>query len=353
MPDVDPLHRNFDPLKRNADRAERLHQWFTAEIVDGYAARRDRAWSWDHTGEAAYLASVAERRAEWAALLNPPHLTPLDEVRVSAAQVPGGHWLEVPVHSHLSAEGVLVVPEGARRLIVMQHGLGSWPERVFGIPDANNGNRGLGADLVRRGYAVLAPLNLSMVDLRNRAQDLARLAGTTMEGLELARCRLLLDAVADLHPEVDTGAAALIGVSWGGMAAQFWTPLEDRFVAAASVAFFNDRLRKMVVEDPEHYGTFAARGEHHAFLPNHLGVFADAELASLICPRPFLVQHGHHDPIGWSPQIEAEFTRTRRHWDELGVGDRVELHIHDGGHEVDKDNLLAWVDRNFPVTGTA
>src|SRR5699024_5385415 len=142
-----------------------------------------------------------------------------------------GQWLEVPVHQHLSAAGLLVVPPGASRLVVFQHGLGSWPEKVFGVPDADNGYHGIGTDLVGRGYAVLAPMNLTMVEPRNRAQDLARLAGTTVEGIELARCRVLLDAVARLHPQLDTDAA-LVGISWGGMAAQFWTPLEERFVVA-------------------------------------------------------------------------------------------------------------------------
>src|SRR5699024_11011990 len=121
-------------------------------------------------------------------------------------------------------------------------------------------------------YAVLAPMNLITIDPRNRAQDLARVSGTTVEGIELARCQVLMDAVAVLHPDLNASNVALLGISWGGMAAQFWTPLDDRFVTAASIGFFNDRNRKMVVEDEEHYVTFAARGEHHAFLPGHLGV---------------------------------------------------------------------------------
>jgi dienelactone hydrolase len=341
------LQTSEDSEARNLGYLDSLRDWLRSEIVDGYAERRVRDWHWDHGDLASYGHSVADRREAWRRVLNPPDLARTGPVQTGPAAVPDGLWIRVPVHEHLAAEGLLVVPPGARRLVVFQHGLGSSPERVFGLPDADNGYRGVGRQLVDRGWAVLAPMNLTQVGPRNRAQDLARLAGTTMEGIELTRCRVLLDAIAELSPRLDTDAAAMVGISWGGMAAQYWTPLEDRFVVAASIAFFNDRRTKMAVQD-NRYITFADRGEHHAFLPGQLGTFSDAELASLICPRPFLVQHGELDRIAWAPQVEAEFDRSRRHWDLLGVGDRTELHLHPGGHEVEPERLLAWLTRHHP-----
>lgn len=206
---------------RNASYWEQLQRWFTSEIVDDYPDRVRDEWKWDHTSPDAYLASVAGLRERWERLLAPPDLAPIGPPVVTPAA--GGHWLEVPVHQHLVADGLLVVPPGATRLVVFQHGLGSTPERVMGATAEPGGYHRIGQLLVDRGYAVLAPRNLISVDTRNRAQDLARLAGTTMEGIELARCRVLLDTVAARHPELDCEATALLGISWGGLAAQYST----------------------------------------------------------------------------------------------------------------------------------
>ena len=191
-------------------------------------------------------------------------------------------------------------------------------------------------------------MNLAGVARRNRAQSVARLAGTTMEGVEFARFQALLGAVGSLAPAVDTSSVALAGMSWGGLAAQFWTPLEPRVAVAASLGWFNDRPNKMLVEDTR-YVTFHDSGEHHAYLHGHLLGFGDADLASLICPRPLLIRHGRADAIGWWPQVRDEFARARHHWDALGVGERCQLVLHDEGHVIEPNSLLDFLQTHLPV----
>lgn len=332
-----------------------LEDWSQRRLVEQREERNAEAWSIDYTSAEAFEASVADRRELWGRLLAPPLLTASGDAEVEAhPYVAGGFWIDVPIDGELTASGLLVVPPGASRLVVFQHGLGSTPEKVFGAADGAEGSyRAVGRRLVGAGYAVLAPMNLTTVDLRNRAQDIARLAGTTVEGIELSRFRLLLDVVgevacAELGRTIRTDAVAMTGMSWGGMATQFWTPLEPRLAVAASLGFFNDRARKMLVQDSR-YVTFADTDEHHAFLRGHLLGFSDAELAALTCPRPLLVQHGRFDAIGWAPQIRAEFARARRHWELLGLDDRVEYQEHSGGHEVDPHGLVQWLQRVFPA----
>lgn len=325
-----------------------LEDYFRSTLVDGYDALSATLWHRDHSSVEAYAASVADRREEWRRLLAPPNCT-VGDVATRGCAIPGASWLTVQLDHHLTAQGALVVPEGATRLVVFVHGLGSTPERVFGVGDESGVYDGVGARLVTAGYAVLAPMNLIGIPERNRAQALCRLAGTTMEGLEYARCQALLAAVGEVAPELDTAHYALTGMSWGGLAAQFWAPLDDRVAAAATLGFFNQRSNKMVVQD-RRYGTFFDSGEDHAFLPGHLGRgFGDADLASLVCPRPFLVQHGKADAIGWWPQVVEEFGRARSHWEDLGVADRASLQLHDGGHVVEATSLLEWLHRWFPA----
>lgn len=329
--------------ERNSGYAAQIEHFIRRRLVDGYAERATALWKRDSSSEDAYLRSVEPRREEWRALLAPPELAVAGEVEVSDWCVPGGRWIVVPLDDGLTAEGALVVPTGATQLVVFQHGLGSTPERVFGVGDDAEVYDRIGARLVEAGYAVLAPMNLIKVPVRNRAQSLCRLAGTTMEGLEYARFQSLLNAALDLAPELPE-SVIFAGLSWGGCAAQYWAPLEPRIKAVATLGFFNDRPRKMVVEDTR-WSSFYATDGHHAFLQGLLQGFSDADLASLVCPRPFMVQHGRADVIGWWPLVVDELERARAHWDALGIGDRVELQLHRGGHVVDGPALVKWVGR--------
>lgn len=326
-----------------------VENYFRSRLVDRYDELSASLWDRDYSSEDAFLESVASRREQWRAVLGPPELTRSGEVEVRETEVPDGRWIVVRLNDSLTAQGLLVVPEGATRLVVFVHGLESTPERVMGIGGVGAYD-GVGQKLADAGYAVLAPMNLIHIPQRNRAQSLARLAGTTMEGLEFARFQHLLAAAEEIAPDVDFSGYALSGMSWGGMATQFWTPLDDRVRAAATLGFFNQRSNKMVVQDTR-YSTFYDHDEHHAFLQGHLLGFGDADLASLVAPRPFMVQHGRADQIGWWPQVVEEFERAKSHWERLGHPDRVTMQMHEGGHEVVGAGLVDWLSRHFPVQG--
>lgn len=337
-------------LERNRLYQREVENFFRARLVDQYRDRADAAWTRDYSSTDSYLNSVDGMRTAWREVLSPPTLTPSAPCIVEPDWLPRDNapdaeswWLSLPLTDGLTAQAGLAVPKGgASRLVVFQHGLASSPERVFGLGDDAGAYDEVGQLLLAAGFAVLAPLNLTIIGPRNRAQRLARLAGTTMEGLEFSRVQLVLDEAEKLAgPFASTG---LWGCSWGGMSTQFWTPLSDRFDVAITSAFFNDRPNKMVVQDTR-YGTFEDSGEDHAFIPGHLTHFGDADLASLICPRPFQVQIGKRDAIGWWPQIEAEYERARSHWDRLGLDERVDLQLHEQGHRVQGAAGVAWMDQ--------
>lgn len=331
---------------RNSTYLREIENYFRYVLVDDYPARAGKAWTRDYTDSDSYLSSVESMRARWREVLSPPELTVAGKVTVSSNWVPGtdSYWLELPLQGGLTAQAGLALPSGgASRLVVFQHGLGSTPERAFGLGDERGVYDQVGHRLLEAGYAVLAPLNLTQIEPRNRAQRLARLAGTTMEGLEFARLQLLLTQVAQAF-DVPTDQMGLWGSSWGGMATQMWTPLDERFKVAVTSGFFNHRRNKMVVQDTRHV-TFEDTGEDHAFLPGHLTYFSDADLASLICPRPFLVQIGKKDAIGWWPHIVAEFEEARQHWDRLDLSDQIQIDLHDGGHVVRAEVGVDWIEK--------
>ena len=328
-------------MDRQLGYAAALESFFRERWSDSYLTVAEDLWNRDYSSVSAYLHSVEERRAAWKDLLAPPNLGSIHRRTERGSKIDGGTWLKIDLDHGLSAEGLLVGDPQETPLVVFQHGLGSLPERVFGLDDPEDTYGGVGALLVDAGYSVLAPMNLIGIERRNRAQALAKLAGTTVEGLEFSRLQVLLDSL-------NVTRYALAGMSWGGLAAQYWSPLDDRVQAVASLGYFNDRPKKMMVQDAR-YVTFADTGEHHAFLHGLLQGFGDADLASLVAPKPMYVAHGRADLIGWWPQVEAEAERAKAHWSRLGMDGNFTFELHEGGHVIAAPPLVEWLTTHYPV----
>ena len=88
----------------------------------------------------------------------------------------------------------------------------------------------------------------------------------------------------------------------------------------------------MVIPD-ERYSCFLETREEHAFFDGWLTEFTDSDAASLICPRPLLIQTGKKDGIAHWPQVIEEFEVSRTHYEKLGIAERIEMDLHEGGHE--------------------
>jgi dienelactone hydrolase len=316
------------------------------QLIDGYATRAADAWQRDYSSVEALVQSVQPNRERWRELLNPPVMKktgPLTKrVHEPVADI-HGEWVTQPL-GDLKAEGILVLPAGASPespvpLVIAQHGIGSTPESPFGPPEA--AYHSYGRELVKAGFAVLAPFNLRSIPSRNRVERLTRLAGTTLPGLEFTRLQHLLDAVLE-DPRVDGKRVGMWGVSLGGMATMFFTPLEPRIKVSVVSAWFNHRLAKMAVPDPD-YTSFLDTAEEHAFFSGWLTEFADHDVVSLICPRPILVDHGKKDRIADWHDLEKEFTAGRAHYEKLGMPERAQLHLHDGGHEASAEVGVAFM----------
>jgi len=335
-PQADGLKKAVE--SRGDAYARQLETYLRHWLVDDYPGRAAKAWSRDYTSVQAFLKSVAPNRARWQKLLNPPPLVktgelarrpcpPLAELKAE--------WLTLPL-GPLVAEAVFVVPPTATRekpvpLVIAQHGIGSFPERTFGLADDGDAYHSYARELVKAGFAVLAPMNLLGADRRNRIERLCRLADTTLPGIELARLQRLLDEVCR-DPRIDKDRIGIWGVSLGGLATMFWMPLEPRIKAGVVAAWFNHRRNKMAIPDPR-YSCFLETKEEHAFFRGWLVEFTDADAASLICPRALLIQTGKEDKIAHWPQVVEEFEAAREHYKKLGIAERMEMDLHEGGHE--------------------
>ncbi len=311
-----------------------LHKW----LVDDYPDRADRIWNRDYGSVEAFLESVEPNRRRWQKVVKPPELHKsgkLERRPHAPLAERNGEWLTLPLGG-LTAEALLVIPATASPqapvpLVIAQHGIGSSPERTFGVLDEGDHYHRYAEALLDAGFAVLAPMNLRSVERRNRIERLCRLADTSLPGIEFVRVQRLLDEVLQ-DPRIDGERVGMWGVSLGGTATMFWMPLEPRIKAGVVAAWFNHRRNKMVIPDPR-YTCFLETKEDHAFFDGWLTEFTDSDVTSLICPRPLLIQTGKLDRIAHWPQVVEEFEEARVHYEKLGMADRIEMDLHEGGHE--------------------
>ncbi|MHB8902072.1 MAG: dienelactone hydrolase family protein [Thermoguttaceae bacterium] len=330
--------------------AEQLEGYLRKWLVDDYPERAGRAWHRDYSSVEAFLKSVEPNRRRWQAVIRPLALQKTGDLQRRPHPLlgeGGSEWLTLPLGG-LTAEGLLALPEGAGPdhsvpLVIAQHGIGSCPERTFGVLDEGDHYHRYAQALLDAGFAVLAPMNLRSVERRNRIERLCRLADTSLSGIELARMQRLLDEVVK-DPRLDGDRIGMWGVSLGGMATMFWMPLEPRIKAGVVAAWFNDRPNKMAVPDAR-YSCFLETDEDHAFFQGWLTEFGDSDVTSLICPRPLLVQAGKLDRIAHWPQVAAEFERSRMHYERLGMADRIQIDLHEAGHEPRIESGVVFLSR--------
>ena len=321
-----------------------LQQW----IIDDYQQRADQAWNRDYSSFDAFKRSLESNRERWRDILNPPELRktgPLVKQPHPFLEDVGAEWVKLSL-GPITAQGILAFPPGATRdhpvpLIVVQHGIGSYPETPFSV--GHDLYHAYARELLDAGFAVLAPMNLRSMPFRNYIERLCRLIDTTLPGIELVRMQHLLDVVLE-DPRVDADRVGMWGISLGGLATMFWMPLEPRIKAGVVSAWFNHRRNKMALPD-DRYVSFMVVDEEHAFFRGWLTEFTDSDVVSLICPRPLMIHHGKSDRIAHWPQVVEEFNIAKAHYEKLNIADRIEIEIFDGGHEARVGSGVPFLER--------
>ena len=323
---------------------------YLRDVILDYEPRREAYWNRDYSSIEAFETSVEPNRQRWADTIGlfEHDGTPLDPVvepwyedrHVTA------WWVTIGLLGNLRGRGILALPKGRRDpapLVIAQHGIGSCPERVFGLDDPADVYLRYGRTLAEEGFAVIAPMNVSMGPPRARLQRLCKLLGNSLWGLEILRTQRLLDYL-ETRPEVDVSRTGMYGISLGGSYTMFTTPLEPRIKAAVVCAWFNHRRNKMAVDDPR-YSCFLSVNEEHIWIPGWLKEFTDSDLASLICPRPLLVEQGKADGIAWWPMMLEEYEETAEHYRKLGIEDRIDIDLHECGHEIRMEKSLEFLKK--------
>ncbi len=345
-PSKGPMEQMME--QRTLAYKDQLENYLQRWILEGYPERAEIAWKRDYSSIDAFERSVTSNREQWRAILNPPELRKTGSLKKEAhpyLKDIHAEWIELPL-GPVTAQAILAFPEGASKndpvpLVIAQHGIGSYPETPFEMD--NEAYHAYARELLKAGFAVLAPLNLRAKENRNYIERLCRLIDTTLPGIELVRLQHLLDVVLT-DPRIDSDRVGMWGVSLGGMATMFWMPLESRIKAGVVSAWFNHRLNKMAIPD-DRYVSFLVVDEEHAFFRGWLTAFSDHDVVSLICPRPLLIQHGKSDRIAHWPQVIEEFKIAKIHYEKLNIEDRIEMYLFEGGHEAGTESGILFLNR--------
>ncbi len=201
-----------------------------------------------------------------------------------------------------------------------------------------------GKSLAERGYVVFAPRMVTTWQARQRLHRKAMLMGVNIMGVELFGLSWMVDYLQTLD-FVLPDRIGMYGLSQGGMATLWFAAADTRLVAAVCSAFFNHRWQKMMVSGGDHYTAYIDSPEEDKFFFGQLLEFSDSDLASLICPRPFMVEAGVTDRAAPADMQAKEFAIVKEFYEKLGIGDRAQIHVHNGGHEIVGTESFAFLEK--------
>jgi dienelactone hydrolase len=259
-----------------------------------------------------------------------------------------GYEVVVDVDHEGFGWGILCVPKdlkpGERRpVVVCQHGRHGLPQDV--ITGDQPAYRNFAARLAEQGFITFAPHNLYQKEEYYRTLSRkGNTIGLSMFSVIVRHHQQWLKWLGSL-PFVDPQRIAFYGLSYGGESAVRIPPLLDGYCLSICSGDFNDWPRKVASTDDRHSFMFTDEWEMPYF--NMGNTFGYAELTYLMFPRPFMVERGHHDQVAPDEWVASEYARTRRFYDQFGLGDRTAIEFFNGGHTINGQGTFEFLHKHL------
>jgi dienelactone hydrolase len=268
------------------------------------------------------------------------------------------HWTRyevvLDVFPDVIAYGLLTIPKnlasGERRpVVVCQHGLEGRPQDVIG-EQGSQYYSAFATRLAERGYITFAPQNLYIFKDRFRTlQRKANAIGKTLFSVIVPQHQQITDWLKTL-PQVDPERIAFYGMSYGGKSAMRIPPLVKNYCLSICSADFNEWVVKCA--STTHSFSYAWKSEYEIFEFDLGNTFNYAEMATLIAPRPFMVERGHLDGVGTDEMVAFEFAKVFRFYEtRLHLGDRCEIEWFNGPHKINGVGTYKFLDKHLSRKG--
>ncbi len=330
-----------NPLR--TEQARELDQYILSQRNS--RKRLDALLHPDYSSPSAFTASVRQYRQAFCDTIGYPPPGDPDPgapsfVKLGEDSIGTYYRVQISVLPAVHAEGIYIIPKGLKGkapLIVSMHGGGGSPEVALFHGGANYHDMVRGA--VKRGYVVFAPQHLFNAqgypgDIRNRTDIRMRLIGTSITAVEILKITRSLDTLLK-RPEVDPKRVGMVGLSYGGYYALVTPAVDTRIKVTVCACYYGvqeGRYEKDELSIPSDFQ-----------FKDRFTLFKDADIAALICPRALQIQAGtkddtdHRDPGVVQAPFSAEYYK------KLGISDRFEAHVIEGGHDFFDEQAWAFV----------
>jgi hypothetical protein len=336
------LCKDFDPQPRLKRQVEQMQE-FTQSLVRESEYVRRAFWAkadpsslekWRQSTQAYrdYFATDVIGRFDNAIL--PPNARSrqvYDEPKYT------GYEVMLDVFPDVYAYGILLVPKGImpgerRPVVVCQHGLEGRAQEVADPKIDSHYYHRFACQLAERGFITYAPQNPYIGGDRFRSlQRKANPLGKTLFGIIVAQHQQTTDWLATL-PFVDQNRIAFYGLSYGGKSAMRLPVLLNRYCLSICSGDFNEWIWKTT--SLRYEGGYPGTLEYEMFEWDQGNTFNYADLASLIAPRPFMVERGHNDGVGLDEWVAYEYAKVRRLYAQLKIPERTTIEFFDGPHTI-------------------
>jgi hypothetical protein len=249
------------------------------------------------------------------------------------------------------AYGILLVPKGIapgerRPVVVCQHGLESTAREVADPKIDSHYYHRLASRLAEEGFVTFSPQNPYI------GEDRFRLIQRKGHPLKMALFSFIIGQHQRIvewlagQPYVDPHRIGLYGLSYGGKTAMRVPPFVEGYALSICSADFNEWVWKTTnVNAAESY---LLTSEYDMYEFDLANVANYAELATLIAPRPFMVERGHLDGVGRDEWVAFEFAKVRNFYDvKMGLPDRVEIEFFNGPHTINGQGTFQFLKRHL------
>ena len=312
LPNTERLTWNLSPQEMSRKMLEGAHAFIDNKIKQS-PDTRSTLWRRDFSSIKAYERSIEPNRqrlmdiigiAGSRSMIQPYHPLVSDSVSPSmqilalagSEQVVAEtdryfvYQVRWPVLDNVYGEGLLLRPKtNAIANIIAIPDADQTPEQLTGLSKGVAGESQFARRLAENGYEVLVPVIISRDPVfagEQREQTyrewLYRQAfhmGKHLIGYEVQKVMAAVDWFKHSSPSLKVG---VIGYSEGGLIAMYAAAIDKRIDGALVSGYFN--LREQVWSEPIYRNVWGLLTE-----------FGDAEIATLIAPRPLVVEHSAID----------------------------------------------------------
>ncbi len=378
LPGTKPLTLEGDLALQMVEGIDR----FLMRETEASIGRRERHWNRNFSSPEAYVRSVAPNRERFRKITGivderVPFEAPLLEATTAQpALVAAGTGYKVyavrwPVLEGVDGEGLLLEPEGQAVASVVALPDADWtPEMLVGLAPGIPPRAQFAQRLAESGCRVLVPVLIDRQDTwsgddtigytnQTHREVVFRMAyelGRHVVGYEVQKVLAAVDWFTRVSPGRRIG---VIGYGEGGLIALYSAAADTRIDAAVVSGYFD--ARENLWKEPIYRNVWALLTE-----------FGDAELASLIAPRPLIVEAGRGPEVPGPPPVTAthrqaaapgsltspelesvrrEVERTKPVFAKLGASERLSL-IVDGAGDPGSDAALTQLLRALGGSGT-